>query len=328
MSTGTRSIRRRLISRQYRSTPYPLSSRRWEVLDKDLNQKKNFSKALEKEDWLGATCSVCLEYPHNAVLLLCSSHDKGCRPYMCSTSCRHSNCLDQFEKAHTKVSSDAPIDKFNGTELTCPLCRGQVKGWTVVEAAREYLNAKKRCCMQDKCTFAGTYKELRKHVKRDHPLARTREVDPTLEDKWRRLVHERERDDVISTLRSSMPGAMVVGDYVIERNDNDFDSDDEDGEGEEGNENGNYERSLDDSNIWNFLFLVQAFGSAGNGLRRNERGSHHRLANGEGPPVLTDGIAVSSEGENDDGDSLSSHQRDRVMRLERSIRRRRHSRPS
>ncbi|KAL0323364.1 UNVERIFIED_CONTAM: hypothetical protein Sangu_1955700 [Sesamum angustifolium] len=45
------------------------------------------------------------------------------------------------------VSQEAigwPGGKSETSELLCPLCRGQVKGWTVVEPARWYLDAKKR----------------------------------------------------------------------------------------------------------------------------------------------------------------------------------------
>ncbi|KAB2076532.1 hypothetical protein ERO13_A06G041200v2 [Gossypium hirsutum] len=190
-------------------------------------QKKKCSKDSEKKDWEAAKCSVCLEFPHNAVLLLCSSYDKGCRPYMCATSRRFSNCLEQYKKAYTKATSadngsvdnanvGQPSEKMEVPELLCPLCRGQVKGWTVVEPVRKYLNRKKRACMQDKCSFVGTYKELKKHVRAKHPLARPRAVDPVLEEKWKKLENERERDDVISTIMSSTPGALVLGDYVIE----------------------------------------------------------------------------------------------------------------
>uniref|UniRef100_A0A7N0V9I8 Uncharacterized protein n=1 Tax=Kalanchoe fedtschenkoi TaxID=63787 RepID=A0A7N0V9I8_KALFE len=187
----------------------------------------------EKKLWEAARCSVCMECPHNAVLLLCSSHHKGCRPYMCATSHRFSNCLDQYKKAYTKTTaiqnaqlgsmgasksvSDLSDEKVEVAELSCPLCRGQVKGWTVVESARGYLNSKKRTCMHDKCCFVGNYRRLRKHVKTHHPLAKPRQVDPALEAKWKRFERERERDDVISTVTSSMPGAIVLGDYVIER---------------------------------------------------------------------------------------------------------------
>lgn len=37
-----------------------------------------------------------------------------------------------------------------------------------------------------------------------------------LEEKWKRLENERARSDVISTIMSSTPGAVVLGDYVIE----------------------------------------------------------------------------------------------------------------
>ncbi|XP_059630821.1 uncharacterized protein LOC132273778 [Cornus florida] len=224
-----------------RVTPYLLPSKPLKVLE-DIHQKKRCAKATEKKEWVDATCSVCLEYPHNAVLLLCSSYNKGCRPYMCATSDRYSNCLEQYKNAYTKVTSTqsgepwhgsnndlgfnlglgCPTEKMEASELLCPLCRGQVKGWTVVEPARKYLDTKRRTCMQDNCSFVGTYKELRKHVRIEHPWARPREVDPSLAEKWKRLEHERERNDVISTINSSVPGAIVWGDYVIEGNSRGF----------------------------------------------------------------------------------------------------------
>lgn len=234
-----------------------------------------------------------MEYPHNAVLLLCSSHDKGCRPYMCGTSSRYSNCLDQYKKAYTKITPSSPnhppplstidnspvleplsgwpVEKYGEVaELACPLCRGQVKGWTVVESAREYLNCKKRTCTHDNCSFIGAYKELKKHVKSEHPCAKPREVDPDQEQKWRRLERERERQDVISTVTSSMPGSVVFGDYVIERNPYGSDSEDED-EDEDGFDVGGLGRGnnggLDvatDNSLVNVFLLFHAFGAGGN----------------------------------------------------------------
>ncbi|KAK4438263.1 hypothetical protein Salat_0160500 [Sesamum alatum] len=271
MAKGTRG-RRGIASRQCRPTPYPLPS----YNEKEGMKQKNCSK-LFKKDWEDATCSVCMECPHNAVLLLCSSHEKGCRPYMCGTSFRYSNCLDQYKKAYTKVTSSqsrphhdsldvdgqaiGPLSAQSGgnceaLELACPLCRGQVKGWTVVEPAREHLNAKKRNCMQDDCGFVGTFKELRKHVRAEHPSAKPREVDPTLEQKWRRLEREREREDMTEE------GFDVD---AVERN--------------EGVEVGI------DRNLMSVFLFLQAFGSAGNvgsnrGMRRHERDSSSTLDRG------------------------------------------------
>lgn len=78
--------------------------------------------------------------------------------------------------------------------------------------------------MQDDCSFAGTFRELRKHMNVEHPSAQPRKVDPTLEQKWRRLEQERDRDDMISTLRSTMAG-RIWGDYTIEVNHDDSDTD-------------------------------------------------------------------------------------------------------
>uniref|UniRef100_A0A1J3E8X6 Uncharacterized protein n=1 Tax=Noccaea caerulescens TaxID=107243 RepID=A0A1J3E8X6_NOCCA len=195
-------------------------------IKKVISKEKRHTKALKGKAWKGVTCPVCLETPHNSVVLLCSSYHKGCRPHMCATGNRFSNCLEEYKKAYAK-------DEKSGepAELLCPLCRGQVKGWTVVEDARKYLNSKKRACMKDKCLFSGSYKQLKKHVKAVHPRAKPRAIDPALEAKWKKLEGERERSDVISTVMSSTPGAMVFGDYVIEPyndayDDDDLDSDD------------------------------------------------------------------------------------------------------
>ncbi|KAL3538574.1 hypothetical protein ACH5RR_001940 [Cinchona calisaya] len=334
MAKGTRG-RRRIASRQCRPTPYPLP---YGNQSEEMHQKK-CSKSFVKKDWEDATCSVCMEYPHNAVLLLCSSHEKGCRPYMCGTSFRFSNCLDQYRKAYTKVTSPHhsqhldgaidshatipllsswSVDKSEVTDLACPLCRGQVKGWTVVEPARQYLNCKKRSCMQDNCSFVGTYKELRKHVKADHPSAKPREVDPLLEQKWRRLEREQEREDVISTITSSMPGAVVLGDYVIEGSHYGFISEDEDGFDDDPMEqHDGFEVGIDsnfagfESNIRNVFLLLQALDPAGNigsnrGIRRQERDASRTSEGGTVGPNRTSTIGSfdysdqDSESDNDD----------------------------
>ncbi|GAU24167.1 hypothetical protein TSUD_84020 [Trifolium subterraneum] len=324
MAKGSRG-RCRIASRQYRLTPYPLARCKRDICE-DMCQKK-CSKALDKKECEDVTCSVCMEYPHNAVLLLCSSHDKGCRPYMCGTSLRHSNCLDQYKKAYTKVISvrngqpvqgsgsidnpfvlhdlNAPHEKNEVTELACPLCRGQVKGWTVVEPVRDYLNEKKRSCMQDDCSFVGNYKELKKHVRAEHPSARPRTVDPDHEQKWRWLEWEREREDVISTVTSAIPGAVVFGDYVIEgRHNNDIDSDDEEGALDAGNadRNGRFQMGMEAMNFFLLLHAVRQ----GNDINSISR----RLRPDLGPDRLADQnedndldvILDVSDDDNDDDD--------------------------
>ncbi|KAJ1399165.1 hypothetical protein SESBI_30540 [Sesbania bispinosa] len=296
MAKGSRG-RHRIASRQYRLTPYPLTPCKRDVCE-DMCQKK-CSKALDKKEWEDVTCSVCMEYPHNAVLLLCSSHDKGCRPYMCGTSFRYSNCLDQYKKAYTKVSPNSPVEKNEVTELACPLCRGQVKGWTVVEPVRDYLNAKKRSCMQDNCSFVGNYKELRKHVRAEHPLARPRTVDPAREQKWRWLEWEREREDVISTVTSTMPGAVVFGDYVIEGHHNGFDTDEEEGDADNAERNGRFQMGIEAMNFFLLLHAVRQ-GNDLNNLSRRLRPemTTNRVAGQNGAGELE----VSDEDNDDDGE--------------------------
>lgn len=226
--------------------------------------KRSLNKnPLESEEnlteWEGARCPVCMEHPHNAILLLCSSHNKGCRPFMCDTSYRHSNCFDQFRKSFSEsqplvplvsdgqtlgplasddqqsvplafvgqpsvsLSEDTPVtftesllptviteagltteDEKSKPKLACPLCRGEVSGWVVVDAARLFMNTKKRSCASETCDFSGTYTDLRKHARLVHPLVRPSEADPERLRNWRRMERQRDLGDLLSTLQSSM----------------------------------------------------------------------------------------------------------------------------
>ncbi|KAL3517778.1 hypothetical protein ACH5RR_020367 [Cinchona calisaya] len=245
------------------------------------------------KEWDEASCPICMDHPHNAVLLLCSSHDKGCRSYICDTSYRHSNCLDRFSKLRSENTSPS-LNPTNGnlglssssnqteaqgdhnvamvdtlateelgesssqaadgnlemqqetieerdseslwervglevnnmenpseaiSNLRCPLCRGCVLGWKVVEEARKYLNLKHRSCSHESCSFSGNYRDLRRHARRVHPTVRPADIDPSRQRAWRRLQDQREYDDIVSAIRSAMPGAIVLGDYVVENGD-------------------------------------------------------------------------------------------------------------
>lgn len=251
------------------------------------------------------SCPICMDHPHNAVLLQCSSHDKGCRSYICDTSHRHSNCLDRFKKlkdysgSNNATSDDSlPVNSFSsrnisgtslmlgtrtlgsnenrnlndsdiitlvgtpeqhsensvqnssrqleaqrgvleagdsdrivleeadvvnssdsGLSLKCPLCRGTVVGWEIVEESRKYLNLKQRSCSRESCSFSGNYQELRRHARRVHPTTRPSDVDPSRERAWRYLERQREYGDIVSAIRSAIPGAVLVGDYVIDNSD-------------------------------------------------------------------------------------------------------------
>ncbi|KAJ4888342.1 hypothetical protein Rs2_28090 [Raphanus sativus] len=182
-------------------------------------------KPSEKQvkEWEEARCPVCMEHPHNGILLVCSSYDNGCRPYMCDTSHRHSNCFDQYRKA-SKQTEGAAVASASASEvtvvnpredeegivategkpkLTCPLCRGDIKEWVVVEPARCFMNAKHRSCSSETCEFSGTYSDLRKHARLLHPGVRPSEADPERQRSWRRLERQRDLGDLLSTLQSS-----------------------------------------------------------------------------------------------------------------------------
>lgn len=151
--------------------------------------------------------------------------------------------------------SDNTSSSSSSCNLKCPLCRGGVAGWEVVEEVRQYLNLKSRSCSQETCSFSGNYRELRRHARRAHPTARPSDVDPSRERAWRRLEHQREYGDIVSAIRSAMPGAVVFGDYAIENGDGNNrvpGENRERGAGEGGNNNGHW---------WTAFFLFQMIGS-------------------------------------------------------------------
>ncbi|KAK8641776.1 hypothetical protein V6N13_011150 [Hibiscus sabdariffa] len=87
-------------------------------------------------------------------------------------------------------------------KLLCPLCRGDIYGWSVVEPARQFMNSKVRSCSSETCDFSGTYSELRKHARSAHPLVRPTEVDPERQHDWTRLERERDYEDMLSSIQS------------------------------------------------------------------------------------------------------------------------------
>ncbi|KAL6968057.1 hypothetical protein U1Q18_045672 [Sarracenia purpurea var. burkii] len=280
-------------------------------------------RALHKE-WDEASCPICMDHPHNAVLLMCGSHEKGCRSYICDTSYRHSNCLDRFKKLRSQQNTyggnldpgNADLGEAHGNinlngsdhlasavlagglgetsiiqdggrhlevqgegiletgdsetlwggadlegvangensleskkNLRCPMCRGTVLGWKVVEEARKYLNLKPRSCSRESCSFIGNYGELRRHARRAHPTDRPADVDPSRQRAWQCLEHQREYDDIVSAIRSAMPGAVVFGDYFIENRDS------------VQAEREIASREVNGSSWWTTFFLFQMIGS-------------------------------------------------------------------
>ena len=204
------------------SYPYPSISKNLDL------PRPNFGSADEMKEWDDTRCPICMEIPHNTVLLKCSSYEKGCRPYMCNTSYRHSNCLDQFCKSFGSHLSSAMLEAIPLTrtvshdrkaqsepgnpsqcgsklqpKLICPLCRGGIYGYMVSEPARRYMNCKKRSCSSETCEFQGTYPELRKHARLVHPSVRPSEVDPSRQCDWLRMEQERDFEDLFSSINAS-----------------------------------------------------------------------------------------------------------------------------
>lgn len=184
-------------------------------------------------NWEDVICPICLDFPHNGVLLQCSSYEKGCRPFICDTDGTHSNCLERFKCAYgmpnvakcssvnsgTSEQSIQAVEPSSEDPPTCPLCRGNVTGWVVIDEARVHLNMKKRCCEEKQCSYIGNYMELQKHIKLKHPHSRPSEVDPARQLDWENFQQSSEIVDVLSIIHSEVPRGVVLGDYVIEYGD-------------------------------------------------------------------------------------------------------------
>ncbi|KAL6614928.1 hypothetical protein ACP70R_037198 [Stipagrostis hirtigluma subsp. patula] len=198
--------------RRSRASPYLSSHGRGSCSRRSEESSAAATAAAAKQaaEWEEVRCPVCMDHPHNAVLLVCSSHEKGCRPFLCDTSARHSNCLDQYRKASKESSKDsvavstaaAECSECQQVKLSCPLCRGPVSDCVKDYDARKYMNAKVRACTMESCEFRGAYHELRKHARVEHPAARPMEVDPERQRDWRRMEQQRDFGDLISMLRS------------------------------------------------------------------------------------------------------------------------------
>uniref|UniRef100_A0A5B6YSI7 DUF1644 domain-containing protein n=1 Tax=Davidia involucrata TaxID=16924 RepID=A0A5B6YSI7_DAVIN len=222
----------------------------FETLYKRGLQPNTFNMEVQlNTKWEDVTCPICLDFPHNGVLLQCSSYEKGCRPFVCDTDHLHSNCLDRFKSAHGMSSgSQSPstsvatstgnihqmFSEANG-KPSCPLCRGEVTGWVIVDKARVHLDEKKRYCEEEHCAFMGTYLELQKHAQIEHPHARPSKIDPARQLDWENFQQSSEIIDVLSTIHSEVPRGVVLGDYVIEYGDDDTGDEFEDFPGDEGN---------------------------------------------------------------------------------------------
>ncbi|KAK4785254.1 hypothetical protein SAY86_001943 [Trapa natans] len=217
------------------------------------------------------TCPICLDFPHNCVLLLCSSYEKGCRPFVCDTNHLHLNCLDRFRSAYGMTSPSASEDSSTSdtspeiaevdSSPACPWCRGEVTGWEIIKETRTYLDRKKRCCEEFQCSYTGTFLELQKHALLVHPHAQPSKIDPARQLDWENFQQSSEIIDVLSTIHSEVPRGVVLGDYVIEYGDSDT-----------GDELDNF--AGHGSNWWTSCMLYQVFDNFRNSRNRRRSRGH------------------------------------------------------
>ncbi|XP_051119750.1 uncharacterized protein LOC127243666 [Andrographis paniculata] len=215
-------------------------------------------------NWDDVICPICLDFPHNSVLLQCSSYDKGCRPFVCDTDHLHSNCLDRFKEANMMSAGSQSLrlseshvctESGSNSKPPCPLCRGEVTGWVIIDRARMHLDVMNRCCEEEKCKFTGTFLELRKHAQLEHPHARPSKIDPARKLDWENFQQSSDIIDVLSTIQSEVPHGVVLGDYVIEYGDDNSGDDFDDFHG-------------DGRNWWTSCIFYQVFKNFRNSRNR------------------------------------------------------------
>jgi hypothetical protein len=165
------------------------------------------------------------------------------------------------------VNTDPRVSEDN-CKPSCPLCRGDVTGWVIIDDARVHLDEKKRACEEEQCIFKGTYSELQKHAQIEHPHARPSKIDPARQLDWENFQQSSEIIDVLSTIHSEVPRGVVLGDYVIEYGEEETGDEFEDFPGDEGN-------------WWTSCILYQVFDNFRNSRNRRRsrvgdtrRGSH------------------------------------------------------
>lgn len=265
-------------------------------------------------NWDDVICPICLNFPHNCVLLQCTSREKGCRPFVCDTDHLHSNCLDRYKEVNGCLSGSkswSTVEDWqsqnSGTtsKAACPLCRGEVTGWTVIDKARKHFDVKKRCCEEEKCPFTGNYSELQKHAELEHPYAFPSKVDPARILDWENLQRSSELVDLISMIHSEVPNGIILGDYVVEYEEDNSEDDGDDFHGDEGN-------------WWRSCILYQIFGSFGTCRnRRRSRVSDSRRGSRSDTSISNEG-SVSSADTTDDVDGEFT----RELSRERAVQRR------
>lgn len=99
--------------------------------------------------------------------------------------------------------------------LACPLCRGQIRGCIVIEAARQFMNSFPRTCLLETCNYVGTYFELRKHAREEHPSRHPSETNPRRESEWTRLQHQTNIEDTLSAYQSLFGDDSSENDFSL-----------------------------------------------------------------------------------------------------------------
>ncbi|KAG2319478.1 hypothetical protein Bca52824_012691 [Brassica carinata] len=190
------------------------------VCDNQLQAKTLCSsEVMTMINWEDLVCPICLDSPHNGVLLQCSSHDNGCRAFVCNTDHLHSNCLDRFITACGTTTDPPPSEPP----------RSKRRSYWMASCGRSTCHSRRETTLLRGRTVQvhGYLHGAPASTQSEHPDSRPSKIDPARKLDWENFQQSSEIIDVLSTIHSEVPRGVVLGDYVIEYGDDDDDTGDE-----------------------------------------------------------------------------------------------------
>lgn len=92
-----------------------------------------------------------------------------------------------------------------------------VLGWTSVKELSHYLWTRKlEAAFRNDAHFLATTRIFWGQPRRVHPRTRPAYADPSRQRAWCCLEHQQDYGDTLGAIRPAMPGAIILGDYVID----------------------------------------------------------------------------------------------------------------
>ncbi|CAL5444065.1 unnamed protein product [Camellia sinensis] len=158
----------------------------------------------DEKEWEEVRCPICMEHPHNAVLLLCSSHERDVA-LTCATPASATRTVSTSSANHQPLPHHQQI-LLNKFLFTLPPITEELRNNNKTSSQEGFMGDNSNqsfrahsvgAKLTGTCDFSGTYSELRKHARLEHPFVRPSEADSRRQSDWMSLEHERDVQDII-----------------------------------------------------------------------------------------------------------------------------------